>query len=90
MGGLHRVCLRYHEVNMIEIYHTTGPVEGRLVYRTVVREYARLGTVQQATYRDDLTGIKILKYWACSKNEPKALEFDTEHMAVAYLHRNVF
>ena len=73
---------------MIKIYHTTGPVEGRLVYRTVVREYARLGTVQQATY--DLMGIKILKYWACSFTRSRALEFDTEHMAVAYLHRNVF
>lgn len=66
-----------------------GRPDGHVTYRTVVREYPRLGTVQQAVYG------RVVKYWACPRrgqtgSARSAIEFDTEAMAVAYLHRKVF
>jgi len=65
--------------------HSFGRPDGHVTCRTVVAEYPRLGTVQQAVYG------RVIKYWACPRFAgTKAIEFDTEAMAVAYLHRKVF
>ncbi len=59
------------------------------IYRTVIREYPRLGCIHEATYRLQ-DGSTITKYWASRKGVSVAKEFDTESVATAYLHIGVF
>ena len=76
--------MKYTTSNAFAQYsQVLGPVSGKPTYRTVIAEY-RQGTVQLAAYG------RTLKYWACAKGRPKAVEFDTQAMAVAYLHRGCF
>lgn len=67
----------------MEFIHTMGPVEGKLVYRTVIRETGN-GTVQEAVYRTP-TDNRVIKYWACARGQSLAKEFDTECMALSYM-----